>query len=318
MARKKSRKNTSVQIIASIVIIGLVIIFGTNYKDVIKEYLDNIETYSLVDLEKDKSQVVNGNLIVDYIDVGQGDSILIRQGEHTMLIDGGTTECKNDLLNFLKNEKIEKFDYIIGTHYHEDHIGSLDDVVNSYDFNTIFFPHVTTTTKTFENLVLAVKEKNKTFVAPEVGKVYNLGDASFEILAPNNDKYSSANNYSIVIKLTYGNNSFLFTGDAETLSESEILDNNSNIKADVIKIGHHGSSTSTSDEFLKAVNPKYAVISVGKDNSYNHPNKTTMQKLKRLNIPVYRTDGQGTIECISDGTNISFNVNAGSYNFMGN
>ena len=255
-------------------------------------------------------------LLIDYIDVGQADSILIRQGDATMLIDGGTGECKDDLLAFLSDKNIDKFEYIVGTHTHEDHIGSLDDVVNTYDFDTFLFPNTTATTKTFENLVLAVQQKNKKFTAPQVGQEYSLGEAKFQILAPNSDEYSSANNYSIVIKLTYGSNTFLFTGDAESISENEILNKGFNVSADVLKIGHHGSTTSTSKEFLDAVSPKFAVISVGKDNSYNLPTKTTMEKLQEKNIPVYRTDEQGTIECISDGTNITFNVDPGSYTYM--
>ena len=235
-----------------------------------------------------------------------------------MLIDGGTSECKDDLLNFLKSENIQKFDYIVGTHPHEDHIGSLDDVVNAYDFDTILFPKVTTTTKTFENLVNAVKNKNKKFITPVSGNEYTLGDAKFKILAPSSDSYQSLNNYSIVIKLTYGENTFMFTGDAETLSETEMLNSFDDLTADVLKIGHHGSTTSTSKKFLNAVNPKYAVISVGKDNTYNHPTKTTMNKLEELKIPVYRTDEEGTIECVSNGKDITFNVEPGSYEYMGN
>ena len=181
----------------------------------------------------------------------------------------------------------------------------------------MIFPKVTANTKTFENLVTAVSNKEKKFTTPLTGNKYKLGEAEFEILAPSSDSYQSLNNYSVVIKMTYGNNSFIFTGDAETLSEIEILNSYDTIKADVLKVGHHGSTTSTSIKFLNAVSPKYAVISVGKDNSYNHPTKTTMDKLKDLKIPVYRTDEQGTIECISNGRDITFNVEPGSYTYMG-
>ena len=318
MGRRKKKKYSFVYVIFAVIVMLSAVIIDSNFGDSIHEYIESLEVYSLIDLDEDNTKAVEGSLVVDFIDVGQGDSILIRQGSHAMLIDGGTSESKQDLLGFLESENVSSFDYIIGTHPHEDHIGSLDDVVNSYDFDTILFPKVTTTTKTFENLVLAVKGKNKKFVEPEINKEYTLGDAKFTILAPNSKEYDSLNNYSIVIKLTYGKNSFIFTGDAESLSESEILKNNVDLKADVLKIGHHGSSTSTSAKFLNAVSPKYAVISVGKDNSYNHPTKTTMNRLKKLGIPVYRTDEQGTIECVSNGETISFNVDAGTYSYMGN
>lgn len=323
MARKKKFKNNAgVQILVGIVVFIAIVFLGNLHDTNLLDSLsDVVETDSLenVDNSDNNSTVVtnvDGDLIIDYIDVGQADSILIRQGDATMLIDGGTSECRDDLLTFLSDKNIDKFEYIIGTHTHEDHIGSLDDVVNSYDFDTFLFPNTTATTKTFENLVLAVQQKNKKFTVPQVGQEYSLGEARFQILAPNSDEYSSANNYSIVIKLTYGSNTFLFTGDAESLSEQEILDTGFDVNADVLKIGHHGSTTSTSKEFLDKVSPKFAVISVGENNSYNLPTKTTMEKLQEKNIPVYRTDEQGTIECISDGTNITFNVNPGSYAYM--
>lgn len=323
--QKNTIKSSFTHIIIGIVALAIILAIGGKLDSKFFENLkENIELEALEKVDNvDNSSTtpslptnINGNLVIDYIDVGQGDSILIRQGEHTMLIDGGTSDCKDNLLDFLKNENVQKFDYIVGTHPHEDHIGSLDDVVNEFDFETILFPKITTTTKTFENLVTAVSNKGKKFTTPVSGNEYSLGEAKFKILAPSSDSYQSLNNYSIVIKLTYGNNAFMFTGDAETISETEILNSFDDLKADVLKIGHHGSTTSTSKKFLNAVSPKYAVISVGKDNSYNHPTKTTMNKLEEANIPVYRTDEQGTIECISDGTNITFNVEAGTYSYM--
>lgn len=326
MARKEKRNTSSItQILLGIIVLAIIFIVGNNFDlDLLKDLTNDVESDALenVDRKEPNNEVTNvdGNLIIDYIDVGQGDSILIRQGEHAMLIDGGTTECKEELLEYLKSKNITKFDYIIGTHPHEDHIGSLDDVVNEFEFDTIFFPDVSSarvTTKTFENLILAVANKNMKFTTPVSGKEYSLGEAKFNILAPSSTSYQSLNNYSIVIKLNYGENSFIFTGDAETLSETEILNSYDDIHADVLKLGHHGSTTSSSKKFLNAVSPKYAVISVGIDNAYNHPTKTTMDKMLELNIPVYRTDELGTIECISDGKNITFNTNPGSYDYMG-
>jgi len=315
--KKGNKKRSFFEIIIGLLLFGVILFIGSKSdslgNNIEYESLENTDTPNQISTQT----TVNGNLIIDFIDVGQGDSILIRQGEHAMLIDGGTTECKDDLLNFLKQENVNYLDYIVGTHPHEDHIGSLDDVVNTIDFNEILFPKVTTTTKTFENLVIAVQNKGKKFTAPQVGKEYSLGEAKFVILAPNSGNYQSLNDYSIVIKMSYGQNSFLFTGDAESVSEKEILNLGYDIKADVLKIGHHGATTSTTQSFLDAVNPKYAVISCGKNNSYKHPTKTTMEKLSQKKIKVYRTDEQGTIELVSNGKDITFNVEPGSYNYMG-
>ncbi len=178
--------------------------------------------------------------------------------------------------------------------------------MNSFKVGKIYFPKTTSTTKTFQNLVKAVQNKGMQFTEPKVGETFNLGDAKCTILAPNGESYDDANNYSIVIKLEYGNTSFLFTGDAEDVSEKEMLSNGLNLKADVLKVGHHGSKSSSTDKFLDAVNPKYAVISVGKDNDYGHPNAETLQKFFSRGIEVYRTDESGTIVTTSDGNNISF------------
>lgn len=323
--RRKSKNNSIIQVFWGVIALVMIIAVGenldSNLLESLKQNIENAPLENVDNVDKETSSnenvIVDGNLVIDYINVGQGDSILIRQGQHAMLIDGGTTECKEELLNFLQAENIKSFDYIVGTHPHEDHIGSLDEVVNTYDFDTILFSRVTSNTKNFEELVTAVSNKGKKFTTPLSGNEYMLGDAKFKILAPSSTSYQSVNNYSIVIKLTYGNNSFLFTGDAETLSEMEILNSFDSLKSDVLKVGHHGSTTSTSKKFLNAVSPKYAVVSVGRDNLYNHPTKTTMDKLKELNIPVYRTDEEGTIECVSNGKDITFNVEPGSYSYMG-
>ncbi len=214
MARKGNKKSSLLEIIIGLGLLALIIFAGSRLdSSIINDFL-NIESNSLENVETIPGQnttptAVDGNLVIDYIDVGQGDSILIRQGEHAMLIDGGTSESKDTILNFLEDENVDHLDYIVGTHPHEDHIGSLDDVVTAIDFDTILFPKVTTTTKTFENLVLAVQNKGKKFKTPVVGEKYSLGGARFIILAPNSASYQSLNNYSIVIKMTYGTNTFM-------------------------------------------------------------------------------------------------------------
>ncbi len=325
--KRKTKNNIYKLIIIVVIIIGA--IFSKDYLNYDKndEAINNLNSKSSVTTSEENPLInVDGNLQIHFIDVGQADSILIKQDNNYMLIDGGNNEDGDMLVKYLKEQGVEKLDYIIATHPHEDHIGGLDDVLNEFDTDLVLMPDKITTTKTFEDFLLAIKNRQDTKnkngenvtlkKVPKLEEKYNLGNASFVIYAPNSSSYDELNNYSIVIKLSFGNNTFLFTGDAEKLSEKEMLDKNYDLKADVLKIGHHGSSTSTSDEFLEAVSPKYAVLSVGEDNLYNLPKKTVMDKFKNNNIPVYRTDEQGTIILNSDGTNITFNKEAGTYSYM--
>ncbi|MFD3158017.1 ComEC/Rec2 family competence protein [Haloimpatiens sp. FM7330] len=260
---------------------------------------------------------VNGELKVHYIDVGQADSILVQQKGFNMLIDAGNNDDSDLVVSYLKKKGVKKLDYIIGTHPHEDHIGGLDAAIKNFDVGTIYMPKVTSTTRTYRDVITAIKSKGKKITTPKVGSNFKLGDAVCTIVAPNSPEYKDVNNYSIVMKLKFGNNSFIFTGDAEDISEDEILRTQLDISADVLKVGHHGSSSSTTDAFLAKVNPKYAVISCGKDNDYGHPHKPTMDKLKSKNIHVYRTDECGTIVATSNGTKITFDKKTGDYKYSG-
>ncbi len=253
-----------------------------------------------------ETQKATGDLKIHYIDVGQGDSELIQIGDKNILIDAGTSDKK--ALDYLKSINITKLDYVIATHPHEDHIGSMDDVINNISVGTFYSPKVTTTTRTYENMIKALKSKNLKLTVPKVGDALTIGNATLTFLAPNSDKYDDLNNYSIVVKLKYGNNSFMLMGDAQDVSEGEILQKQLDIQADILKVGHHGSHSSTTQAFLDKVNPKYAVISCGKDNDYGHPHKETLDKLNTRNINVFRTDLEGTIIATSDGKEIKFNV----------
>lgn len=250
-------------------------------------------------------------LRVHYIDVGQADSILIQSPDNkNMLIDAGETKEKA-VLNYLNAQGVKRLDVVIATHPHNDHISEMADVIKSYEIGSFYMPKVTHTSKSFEKMVDALKAKNISPIAAKAGMSFNLeDDIKCDIVAPNSDKYDNLNNYSIVLKLTYGENSFLFTGDAEELSEKEILNSGADISADVLKVGHHGSSSSTSAAFLKAVNPQYAVISCGKDNDYGHPHKETIEKLKGINT--YITKDNGNIIISSDSKNISVYCDNGS------
>lgn len=222
------------------------------------------------------------NVKIHYIDVGQGDSELIQVNGKNILIDAGTSDMK--AVSYLKKIGVAKLDYIIATHPHEDHIGSMDDVVKDFNVGTFYAPKVTTTTTTYSNMVNALKAKNLKITVPTVGSTLTIGDATLTFLAPNSSTYQNLNNYSIIVKLKYGNNSFIFMGDAEGVPESEILAKQLDVQADVLKVGHHGSTSSTTQAFLDKVNPKYAVISCAKNNDYGHPHKKTIDKLNTENI----------------------------------
>lgn len=251
---------------------------------------------------------LNDELRVSFIDVGQGDSQFIElpNGE-TMLIDAGTNETGKNVVDYIKSLDYTSINYVVGTHPHEDHIGGLDDVIKTFDIGSIYMPKVTADTKTFEDVLDAAESKNLMINTAKSGvSIMNTEDLSVKFLAPTLDSYENTNDYSAVVKVVYGETSYLFTGDAEEFSESLITDD---VNADVLKVGHHGSSTSTSTEFLKKVSPSSAVISCGKDNSYGHPHSETLQKLADMRTAVYRTDELGTIVSVSDGKTITFDTN---------
>lgn len=257
---------------------------------------------------RQKDSIGFNGLQVHFIDVGQADCIFIKTDDKTMLIDAGNNADSKTVVEYIKSQNIDKLDFIVGTHPHEDHIGGLDAVIESFDIGTIYMPKAMSTTKTFEDVLNAIAKKGMKVTTPVPGTTVDLGKASFTILAPNSDSYEEINNYSIVIKLNHGNNSFLFTGDAEAVSEREMIDKGYDLSVDVLKIAHHGSNTSTTEEFLDKVNPQYAVICVGKDNKYEHPHKETIDLLNKKGIKIYRTDESGTIVAISDGESIYFEV----------
>lgn len=252
-----------------------------------------------------------GSLAVHFIDVGQGDSILAESDGHYMLIDAGENDQGDTVVTYLHSQGIDMLDYVIGTHPHSDHIGGLDDVINNFKIGRVILPDAEHTTKTFEDVLDALQTQGQKITIPAVGDTYQLGGASFEIIAPNKDYGDDLNNWSVGIKLTYGQNSFVMCGDAEAEAEADICGNGIDISADVLKLGHHGSSTSSSEEFLDRVRPEYAVISCGLGNSYGHPHRETMELMEIRGIAVFRTDEQGTVVAVSDGTEITWNGKQG-------
>ena len=256
-----------------------------------------------ITIEKEENKKTDSNntdvVKVEYIDVGQADAILIENDKKYMLIDAGNNEDGDLLVNYFKDKNITDFEYVVGTHPHEDHIGGMDNIIKNFNIKNYYMPDCYTTTKTFEELLDALEEKNLSFETPDIDSEFLLGDALFKVLYTGTDK-RDLNNTSIVLRMTYKDVSFMFTGDATNTTEKKILAKN--LQSDVLKVGHHGSQYSTSKNFLDKVNPKYAIISVGTGNVYDHPKDITLNKLK--GIEVHRTDKEGTIRVISDGKNI--------------
>lgn len=245
----------------------------------------------------------SNNLDVYFLDVGQADSILLSNNGHYMLIDAGSNEDGPKLVNYFKSLGITKFDYVIATHAHEDHIGGMDDIIKNFDIGTFYMPDLITTTKTFEDVLDALSEKQIAFETPTIDQEFSFSDTKITTLYVNNEA-KNLNDSSIVLRLKHGTNTFLFTGDASTKVEKQLL--NKNIASDVLKVGHHGSRYSTSKEFLNKVNPQYAIISVGINNTYKHPHDETLKKLIDKKIIIYRTDQEGTIVAESNGDIIQF------------
>ncbi len=238
---------------------------------------------------------------IHFIDVGQADSILVVSNGHALLIDAGNNKDGKTVVNYIKNQGIKTLDYLIGTHPHSDHIGGLDTVIKKLNVNNVLMPDIKTTTMTFTEILDAMEKKNLTLTVPKVGDTFYFGDASFTVLSIENN-VEEFNLASIVVRVDYKNSSYLFCADAETPNEEKMLRNKLNLKSDIIKIGHHGSFSSSSKEFIEAVNPKVAIITLGLYNDYGYPHRETIKTLNDLNIPFYRTDLNGTIVVTSDGT----------------
>lgn len=256
-----------------------------------------------------REEIAVSDLQVHYIDVGQADSILIRiptsDGVKNMLIDAGTSEGHppKTIEDYLKKRGISELEYMIITHPHLDHIGAADEVIRGFDVKNIIMPECEASTKAWENVLLAMLDEGLSYIPSEAGKSYEIGESVFTILGPiDASKVTETNDYSVVIRLVWGETAFVFTGDAEKKSEREMLAqfSSSDFKCNVLKLGHHGSTTSSSAEFLSATSPDMAIVSCGSGNSYGHPHKELLEELSARKIQVLRTDEEGTIVICSD------------------
>lgn len=246
---------------------------------------------------------------VHYIDVGQGDcSLIICDGE-TLLIDAGENGHETQVINYLRSQGINKLDYIIVTHQHSDHIGGMPEVIEEFDANNIIMPRLTKeqtpTNSTYKAFLKAVQASSAKVISSKVGASYNLGNATFEIFGPVTNDAEDINSMSVITKVTYGENTFMFTGDAEFYEEKEVVETGADLDCDVLKVGHHGSYTSSGKDFLNAVTPEICIISCGEDNDYGHPHDKALKRIKKHTNEIYRTDICGSIVLESDGKNLS-------------
>lgn len=252
--------------------------------------------------ERLTNEIINGSeLQIYFLDVGQADSIFVYNENESMLIDAGNNPDGKLICDYLKKLGITKIDYLVGTHPHEDHIGGLDDVINSFEIGTLYMPKKSATTKTFEDVLDAIQDNNLKAKSPKIGSVFNVGNAECKVMTIDDDA-EDANLSSIGIEMTFGTQKYLFTGDMEKKNEKDRSWND----IDVLKVAHHGSSTSSCEEFLQQTKPEFAIISCGKGNDYGHPHKEVMKSLEEIDCDVYRTDLLGTILLKSDGIKNKF------------
>lgn len=310
MSNKNGKNaNKTISTIISIIILLVIAIFGgDNILNSFTAKSQEIDGANVQGLENvivqtgedciSKIDVNEDILRVYYFDVGQADSILIVNNGQSMLIDAGKRESGDVVVNNLKTIGIEKIDYLVGTHPHEDHIGGMAKVVGNFDIGTIFMPKTPHTSATYEKLIDEIANKKKKITVPKVGQTFKVGNADCEIMSIEDNK-DNFNLCSIVIRMEYEGTSYLFTGDAEEENESA----RSWPQTNVLKAGHHGSRTSSSQKFLDQIKPNLIIISCGANNDYGHPHAETMEKFKKLNATIYRTDESGNILVIQQKNN---------------
>ena len=309
MAKRRRSKKWKKKVMRSLTTLVVLLIIGV-ISMILQpwQYLDGGQG-SEKDPVGDRTEANVTDLQVHYIDVGQADCILIRvpteNGTKNMLIDAGTSDGYKQqvILDYLDGQGVETLEYMIVTHPHADHNAAALKVLKTYTVENLILPECETEQKTWLNMLEWMDEQNKEYIPSKVGDTYQIGDASFEILGPvDGVKVKDTNDYSVVIRLDYGENKFLFTGDAEVASEEAMLkaSDASKFKCDVLKVGHHGSESSTGSAFLAAADPSLAIIMCGEGNEYGHPDSVVVERLQKANVSVLRTDLEGSIVICSD------------------
>lgn len=296
-------KNKKLIYLVIILVISVVsAVFGLDNYDKIFEGESPFEATQTADTQAEQ-------LEVHYIDVGQGDCSLIVCDGEAMLIDAGENGHEDKVLNYLRVMNIEKLDYIIASHQHSDHIGGLPEVLDEIGTDNIIMPRLTKeqtpTNSTYTAFLKSIQNSGAKVIASKVGAAYTLGSATFEILGPVTNEVEDINSMSVIVKLTYGENTFLFTGDAEKDEERSVIATGADLDCDVLKVGHHGSGTSSCTDWLDAVTPEICVIQVGADNDYGHPHENIVERLMKYADEIYRTDLCGDIVITSDGVNLN-------------
>lgn len=252
------------------------------------------------------SGVGTEELTVQILDVGQGSAALIRQGDSFLLMDGGDKDYSSYVVSYLKKEGVERLDYVIVSHYDADHLNGVVGVLNAFECKQVLAPDYKTDTKVYQSYLKVIEEKNIPVEHPRLGDSYTFADSSFRVVCPASYSYQDANSNSLGIRLSYGDSSFLICGDCTEESEQDVLYKGTDVHSDVYVANHHGSKYSNSEEFLQAVSPSYVIISCGRDNSYGHPGASVMLSIQKLGASLFRTDLQGVITAVSDGSNIRF------------
>lgn len=248
--------------------------------------------------------VVDGEAVFHFIDVGQGDAVLICTADGNVLIDAGTGKSEKDLKAYLDAQGIKTIDYAVFTHPHEDHIGGADMIMQNYKVKNVILPDKTHTSATYNKMMDAIDESGAKVIIAKPDATYSVGELKMTVLAPLKSSYSELNNYSVVVRVDFGGASAMLTGDAEDLSEEEMISRygyTGKLNCDLLKVGHHGSDSSSTQAFLDKVSPSVAVISCGEGNDYGHPHRLILDRLNKSNIPYYRTDLEGSIVFSTDG-----------------
>lgn len=309
MSNGNSGRSKLVKLLTTIIVLVITAI--------LKIIVPDESNQSNVPTETNTQIQAEGQLEVHMIDVGQADSFLLVQDDKTALVDCGTRSTGKDVVEYLNSLEITKLDYVFGTHPHDDHMGGMYEVITNFEIGEIIIPEVEdgkVTSNWYMKLMKELNTGNYKVTFAKLEDIYNLNDAVMEIIGPvSKPDGSNINNYSTVLKVSFGEMDMIMTGDAETEIEKEIIESGKDIDAEILKVGHHGSDTSTSDEFLDEISPEYALISTKVGNKYEHPIKSTMEKLEEREIEIYRTDENGTVIVTIESDKVSFNCEPGDY-----